>query len=191
MVDLFLIPLIALGRLQGSGPVFWLHDGLRRFLKYFATGIITTFVFTFCKLDYSSWQWWQWLLLFGSGCLSSWWGEGRGLGWIAGWFATGIRRADSGIDGWMRFLPTHKLPEEWQQKLATALVRGLFWGMAMIIPACFIDIQFMQFWIAYPLAIAAAYYWGWCLHYMFYDLDAWGWSEYLRHPFAFKLLLIL
>tara|TARA_R110002110_G_scaffold415849_1_gene657906 strand:+ start:105932 stop:106507 length:576 start_codon:yes stop_codon:yes gene_type:complete len=191
MIDLFLLPMMALGRLQGSGEVAWLPDWLRRVFKYFATGVITTFVFTFCKLDYSAWQWWQWPLLFLSGCLASWWGEGRGLGWIAGWWAEGTRRPDSGIDGWMKYIPTHKLRKQWQQLVATSLVRGWFWGMAMAIPACLIDPQFWFFWFAYPLAILFAYAWGWALHYMFGDLDAWGWSEYWRHPFAFKILLIL
>ena len=113
--------------------------------------------------------------------------EGRGVGWLHGLLVRGFTKGS--IDGWMRFIPTHKLPEQWKQILATALVRGLLWASTQIILAIFVDPAYWIYVFAYPLAYATACVWGWCMQEGFNDMNAWEWIEYTRHPFAFAVMI--
>ena len=54
--------LSALGRLQGSGSVWFMSDTVRDILKYIGTGIILTLFFTWIWVDTTGWTW-QWAFL--------------------------------------------------------------------------------------------------------------------------------
>jgi len=202
MIYFLILPLMLLGRLQGSGSLLWIPDWLRSVLKHSLSGLIITAAFTYEKLDYSTWVWWQFVLVITTAILCTWVGETRGHGWIKGWWVRGWRGQDDNVDGWMKFIPTHKLPTEFLQKIVTTLVRGWFWGALMFLIAwqtvphfgwqnpLYIDSMFWHFWWAYPVAILMANWFGKILQDAYDDMTAWTWSEYLRHPFAFILLLI-
>ena len=177
--------LSGLGRLQGSGSVWFLPDWARDVLKYVGTGIILTLFFTWVWVDTTGWTW-QWAFLVLIGALSNLFGEGRGLGWLHGYLVRGFEKGSP--DGWMKYIPTHKIKKEWLKLLATMLVRGGFWGIT-IIALTFIDPAYWIYVWAYPIAYAMACVWGWCLQEGFNDLNAWTWIEYLRHPLAFALMI--
>ena len=66
--------LSGLGRLQGSGSVWFLPDWARDVLKYVGTGIILTLFFTWVWVDTTGWTW-QWAFLIFIGGLSNWFGS--------------------------------------------------------------------------------------------------------------------
>ena len=180
--------LSGLGRLQGSGSVWFLPDWARDVIKHFLSGFILVLFFTLYWVDTSNWYWWHWfLIVVVGGGAGTWVGEGRDTGWLHGFIVRGCEKGS--IGSWMKYIPVHKLPEDWQKKLAGALARGLFWSATMILVAIFFDSTYWIYVWAYPIAYALACVWGWCLQEGFNDLNAWTWIEYLRHPLAFALMI--
>ena len=189
MLDLLMLPLAWLGSLQGYGHPYYLDEVPYRILKHTASGIIIALSLAHVlNVDMTTLNA---LLLLSLGAGATHFGEGRGVGWILGWWEHN-RKVNNEYDGWQKYIPTHRLPTLFLQKYVTTFVRGSMWGW-LLLPLAYIDLFFLYmpliYGASYVLTLRVASFF--CMSYTKDNepRGTWVLHEWLRHVFAFKLAM--